>query len=242
MDFVDIDDILITLLLDAVHDLFDTVLEVTAILCTRQQRADVELVDTTAFQTFWDVALLNHPGQSPDEGRLAHTRLTHMQGVVLVATAEHLDGPLQLLFSAYQRIAVLVEVVHAGDKPSPRSLHLVLARLLFQMVVELVCTDERTHEVTLLVTQCLLQQIAGPRLFQMQDSDYEMRNVKCLRTAVEYLLAGKLYHLSELHGCLRLVVLLLGHFLHPYHLIKQTVNQSIRFIENIKDTNKVLIM
>ena len=130
MDFVDVDDILVALILDAVHNLFDAMLEVAAILRTSQECANVELVDTAAFQTFWHPTFLNHTRQAPDEGRLAHTRFTHMQWIVLVATAEHLDGTLQFLFPAYQWIMVLIELVHAGDEPSPGCIRLLLASVL----------------------------------------------------------------------------------------------------------------
>ena len=66
------------------------------------------------------------------------------------------------------------------------------------MVVEVVCTDELTHELALPSTQGLFQQIAGPRLVQMQDAQDEMRNIQRFGTAVEHLLTGKLNHLSEL--------------------------------------------
>ena len=111
---IDVDDILIALFLDAVHDLFDAVLEVTTILRTRQQRPDIELVDTTTFQALRHASLFNHPCQSPDKGRLAHPRFTHMQWIILVATAQHLNRALQLLLTTYQGIMVLVKFVHAG--------------------------------------------------------------------------------------------------------------------------------
>ena len=153
MDLIDIDDVLLALFLDAVHDLFDAVLEVAAILRTCQQGADVELVDAAAFQTLRYVTFLNHPGQSPYQRRLTDTGFSHMQRVVLVASAEHLDGALQFLLTPYQGIVVLIEVVHTGDKSSPGSLMLMFARLFLQMIAEFIGTDELTHEVTLLITK-----------------------------------------------------------------------------------------
>ena len=130
MDFVDIDDVLVALLLDTVHDLLDAMFEVASILRACQERANVELVDATAPQTLRHLTFLDHTRQAPDEGRLAHTRLSYMQRIVLVATTEHLNRTLQLLFTAYQRIMVLIEIVHAGDEASPGGIRLLLASLL----------------------------------------------------------------------------------------------------------------
>ena len=148
---VDVDDVLVALLLDTVHNLLDAVFEVATILCTCQQRSDVELVDATALQTLRYASLLNHPCQPPDEGRLSYARLTHVQRVVLVASTEHLYGALQFLLTPNQWIMVLVEVVHAGDQSSPGCLVIVLTRFFFQVILELIATDQLTHEVTLFV-------------------------------------------------------------------------------------------
>ena len=129
MDLVDIHDVLLTLLLNAVHDLLDAVLEVATILCACQQRSDVELVDLTALEALRHTTFFDHPRQPPDEGSLSHTGLTDMQRVVLVATAEHLDGTFQLVFPTYQRIMLSVEVVHTGHQSAPRSFVFGLARL-----------------------------------------------------------------------------------------------------------------
>ena len=163
-----------TLLLYAVHDLLDAVLEVPAILRARQQRTDVELVDATALQAFRHLSLLNHPRQSPHEGRLAHTGFTHVQRIILIPSAQHLDRPFQFLLTSYQRVMLLIQLVHAGHQPSPSRLVLPFARLLFQMVVELIEADQLAHEVTLLIDERVLQQIARPRLLQAQDAHHEV--------------------------------------------------------------------
>ena len=104
MNFVDIHDVVAAFLLYAVHNHLDAVLEVAAILCTCQQRTHVKLIDLAAFQPFWHLSFFNHPYQSPDERCLTYTRLTHVQRVVLVPAAQHLDGSLQFFLSSNQRI------------------------------------------------------------------------------------------------------------------------------------------
>ena len=101
MNLVDIHNILVALLLDAIHDLLDAILKVATILSTRQQRSDVKLIDSTAFQPFRHLLLLYHACQSPYEGGLSHTRLTHMQRIIFVASAQHLYRPGEFLLTAY---------------------------------------------------------------------------------------------------------------------------------------------
>ncbi len=210
MDFVDVDDVAVVFLLNAVHNLLDAVLEVAAILRAGQQRADVELIDAAALQTLGHAALFYHARQSPDERRLTHAGLADVQRIVLVAPTEHLDGARQLVFAADERIVALVEVVHAGDKPSPCRL-VLLTGLFLQMVVELVAADELADEVALLVAQRVLQQIARPRLFQLQDAHDEVGHVERLGTAVHDLLAGDVDDLTELHRGFGVVVTVVGH-------------------------------
>ena len=101
MNLVDIHNILVALLLDAIHDLLDAILKVATILSTRQQRSDVKLINSTAFQSFRHLALLYHACQSPYEGSLSHTRLTHMQWIIFVAPAQYLYCPGEFLLTAY---------------------------------------------------------------------------------------------------------------------------------------------
>ena len=56
VNLIDIHDVSVALLLDAVHDLLDAILKVTTILGTSQQRADVELIDAATLQTLWHLA------------------------------------------------------------------------------------------------------------------------------------------------------------------------------------------
>ena len=192
-----------------------------------------------ALQPLRHTSLLDHPCQAPDKGCLADARLAYMQRIVLVAAAQHLHRPGEFLLTTYQRIVFLIEVVHAGHQPSPGCLVLPLARLLFQMVVELIGTDQLAHEVALLVAQCLLQQITGPRLLQMQDAHHQMGQIQRLCTAVHHLLAGELDHLSHLRRGLGIVGLTLGHRLEVLQLLLQTLNNHLWRIEVVQGTIEV---
>ena len=211
MDLIDINDILLALFLDAVHDLLDAMLKIATILRTRQECSDIELIDTATLQTLGHTSLFNHPCQSPQQCCLPHPRLSDVQTVVLVAPTEHLDGTLQLLFTAYQRVMVLIEVVHTGDESSPGSLRRMHPRLFLQMVIHLTEGDEFADEIPLLTAEGIFQQITGPRIFQMEQSHHQMRHVHRLSTTVEHLFTGIFYQLSELGGALRIVILLCGH-------------------------------
>ena len=77
--------VLVALLLYAVHYLLDTVLKISAELCACQQCTDIQLVNLAAFQSFWHITFLYHACQSPHQCSLAHTRLAHVQRVILIA-------------------------------------------------------------------------------------------------------------------------------------------------------------
>ena len=214
MDLVDIDDVAVALLLDAVHDLFDAVLEVTTILCAGKQSADIELVDAATLQTFGHSPLLDHPGESPDEGCLADAWFSDVQGIVLVATTEHLYRALQFFLAAYQGIVFLIVLVHAGHQFPPGILMFLDARILFQMVLVFKGGDKLTHEVTQVVAQQFLQQETRPGFFKMEDARHEVRDVERLCTTVQHLFAGKRYHLFHLLRSLRLILLVRGYHFH----------------------------
>ena len=242
VDLVDIDDVLVALFLNAIHDLLDAMFEVTTILCASEECADVELIDAAALQPFGYPPLFNHPCQAPDEGCLAHTRLAHMQGVVLVATTEYLDGAMQLLFTANERVVVLVELVHAGDEASPGGIGLPFARPLCQVVVVFTEADELAHEFTFLVGKGFLEQITGPRLFQTEQAHDEMGHVHRLCTAAEDLLTRDLYQLPHLLGGLWFVLTVFRHRLDVFQLVFQSFGQHLRRIEYLQGLVEVIVV
>ena len=171
---VNIDDVVLGFATDAVHNLLDAVLEVAAILCARQERPHVELVDAAVLQSLWHVAAVDAACQPPYQCRLADARFADVQRIVLVTAAEHLNGALKLCFAANERVAFLHVVVHAGDEPSPSLFAGFLVAFAIFHVVNLVGGDEATHEVLFIVAECFLEQIAGPRVLQLQQRHDEM--------------------------------------------------------------------
>ena len=203
-----------------VHNHLDAFLEVATILRAGQERSHIKLIHLATLQAIRHAPFLDETHQSPDEGGLAHAWLAHMQRVVLVAAAQHLNGALELLFAPNERILLRVEVVHAGDQSAPG-----LARLLFDAVLLLpalvlililvlilvfiefrllnfvlifVGADERAQKFTLMAVQRSFQQIAGPGVLQLENAHREMWYVQGVGTTACDLLAGIFNHLAEL--------------------------------------------
>ena len=76
-------------LLDFLDYALEALFEVTAILGARNQRAHVERIDRRVAQHLRHPLLGNHSRQALREGRLADTRITDVQGVVLPAAAAY---------------------------------------------------------------------------------------------------------------------------------------------------------
>ena len=118
MDLVDIDDG-IPFGDDAFHHGLDAFLEVASIGGSGHHRTHVHLVDGGSPQTLGHVAALDAFGQAIDKSRLAHTGLAHMQGVVLLASAEHLDGAVEFGLTPDERVVLVELLVDAGDEVAP---------------------------------------------------------------------------------------------------------------------------
>ena len=111
VELVDEEDDLSVGLGDLVNDRLEALLELTAKLRPRHQRAEVELEDALVFEGIGHVAA-DHPlGEPLDDGRLSHARIADEDGVVLGASGEHLHDAADLLVTADDR----VELVAAGE-------------------------------------------------------------------------------------------------------------------------------
>ena len=119
MNLVDINNVLIALFEDAIHNLLDAVFEIATILGAGKQRADVELINAAALQSLGHTTLFYHTGQAPDKCCLTHTRFAHMQRIILVFATKHLDGSLQLGLATNERIVILIQLVHTGNQLAP---------------------------------------------------------------------------------------------------------------------------
>ena len=131
VDLVDEQDRVGHLLQRGQHAL-EALLEVAAVLGARHQRAQVERVDDRIGQHVRHLAFDDAPGQAFGDGGLAHAGLAHVERVVLAAAAQDLDGALDFVGAAHQRVdlavaAPLVEV--AGELGQGIALGLALAAL-----------------------------------------------------------------------------------------------------------------
>ncbi|MNC08910.1 hypothetical protein D3C75_565180 [compost metagenome] len=117
MDLVDEEDSPF-LTLDLLEQHLETLLKVTAVLGPCQQGTHVQGVDGTVCYHLGHVTLDDTIGEPLGDGGLAHTGLPHQQGIVLAATAEHLNGAAQLLIATDQRIdsPLQYQLVEVGGK------------------------------------------------------------------------------------------------------------------------------
>ena len=103
----------------AVHHLLDAPFEVAAILCAGQHRAHIHHVHLAALQTFGNIAVDDTACQSVDKSCLADPWLAHMQWVVLVLAAEHLDGALEFALTSDKGVGLVDDIVEAADELLP---------------------------------------------------------------------------------------------------------------------------
>ncbi len=96
---------------DLLEDRLQPLLELAAVLGSRDHRAEVERDDPLVLEGLGDVTLDDAGGQPLDDGGLADARLTDEDRVVLGASRQHLDDPTDLLVAADDRI----ELALAGD-------------------------------------------------------------------------------------------------------------------------------
>ena len=139
VDFVDEQDGA-RLVLEVFQHAFQALLKVAAVLGAGQQRAHVERVDGGVFQHLGHGAFSDAPGQAFGDGRLADAGLAHQQRVVLAPAAQDLDGALDLVLAADQRVdlAVLGVLVQVdGELLQRRGLLALLTALAFALTAAL---------------------------------------------------------------------------------------------------------
>ena len=118
VDFVDVGNG-VALLGHAVDDAEEALLELTAILRSAEEGAEMEGIDARAGQSFRHTAVANEGGEAVDERRLAHTGIADVEGIVFVEATEHADGAFEFRFAADEGIVVVDVVVDAGDEAAP---------------------------------------------------------------------------------------------------------------------------
>ena len=75
---------------DLLEHALQALLEITAVLGARQQRAHVQREHLRGLQDLGDLAARDTPSQALSDGGLAHAGLADQQRVVLAAAAQHL--------------------------------------------------------------------------------------------------------------------------------------------------------
>ena len=93
---------------DLLQHCLQPLLELAAVLRSRQQAGDVERDESLVLQTLGNVAVGDATGQALDDGGLAHTGFADEHRVVLGATTEHLDDPANLGIATNHRIDLSV--------------------------------------------------------------------------------------------------------------------------------------
>ena len=86
------------------HDGLETALEFTAVAGAGQDQTHIEGVDLDVLELFGDLPLGDAQGQAFGQCGFAHTGIAHEQGIVLAATAQDLDGPVQFFLTSHQGV------------------------------------------------------------------------------------------------------------------------------------------
>ena len=158
-------------------------LEIAAVLGSREQRAHVEHVYLAARQNLRNLALDDTAREPFGDGCLAHARLAHKEGIVLAPPAQRLDDAFDLALAAdqridlaHQRLGVEVERIRleraAGLLLLARgllfgfaaALRLLGGRCLGDAVRDVVHHIETRHAL-------LVQEIHGMRVLLAEDRD-----------------------------------------------------------------------
>src|SRR5205085_3489349 len=94
----------LAVLLDAVDDLLQALLEIAAVARAGQQTAHVESVDRDVLEILGHVTLMDAQREAFDDRGLADARIADEHGIVFAATRENVHGALELALPSDQRI------------------------------------------------------------------------------------------------------------------------------------------
>ena len=142
-----------------------------------------------------------------------------MQGVVLLLAAEHLDGAAEFLLAADERMMAGEGVVQAGDESLPLVgvglfvALVVVVHFAFALLAVFVGFDEVDHEVFLAVAKVFLQQVAGPRVFHLEQRPDQMGHIETAGAGEDHHVVGGIDQLFHLHRRLGRIVGSLGNAL-----------------------------
>ena len=165
---------------------------------TGKHLSHIHTVDACSLETFGYLILVDEFGETINQGGLTYTRFTDMKRIVLLGTTEHLDGSIQLLLSADERIMLLHLIRDTGNQLMPilrlsasailvviiviiiivviivgAYAHISLRSLVFQRIIAI----HTRQELALPVAHILAQQECCFRVLQAKHCLYEMRHV-----------------------------------------------------------------
>ena len=86
------------------HDALQSLLKLTLVFCTGQQRTHVEREELLVLQVLWHVAAHDALGQTFHDGGLTRARFTYQDRVVLRTARQNLQHASYLVVTAYHRI------------------------------------------------------------------------------------------------------------------------------------------
>src|SRR5438309_3441479 len=110
MQFVYEDDVL-RIVYQLAHDLLQTLFELAAILCARDNQTDVERKDSFVFKEGRNLAADDSLRQAFDDRRLPHTRFANQNRIVLCAPTENLNHALDFAIAANQWIEPIIRSI-----------------------------------------------------------------------------------------------------------------------------------
>ena len=89
---------------DLLHHLLEALLELTAVLRSRDERGEIQRVDLLALQDLGHLVRRDAGGEAFDDGGLADARLANQHRVVLRPAREDLHDPFDLGLAAHDRV------------------------------------------------------------------------------------------------------------------------------------------
>ena len=133
MNLINVDDG-VAFLHGSFHHHLDALFKVATILGTGKHLSHIHTVNACALEALGYLILVDELGETINQGGLTYARFTDMKRIVLLCTAEHLDGSIQFLLSADERIVFFHLIRDAGNQLMP-ILRLSASTLLFIFII-----------------------------------------------------------------------------------------------------------
>ena len=133
MNLINIDDG-VAFLGGSLHHHLDTLFEIATILGAGKHLSHVHAIDACSLETIRHLILVDEFGKTINQGCFTYARFADVERIVFFGTTEHLDGSIQFLFSADERIVFLHLIRDAGNQLMP-ILRLSASALLFVIII-----------------------------------------------------------------------------------------------------------